>query len=535
MDKSLIHWLKNLSLSDADYFGEKVAYLAELYNHKLPVPNAFVIDSKFYDGIIHAFRTEIESALSMVSDLKSAYEASNTIKTIFSRFTITPEIQNLLLDNYKKINEHPDHENMSALTRQLVTSGRDLPFLAIRLSPTKNFPFQFESSLNVYGIEQVCEGLKSALASIFSPWAIYYRYKHNIGHFDFSVSVIVQKMVHAVKSGDMFTIDPIKNSKTDIYAQVIWGMNAGMLHNPAVFVFNKQTNVVNYVKEVNQQKYYTKNAQFGELLLETLPSNLSPSPTLSEGERKALSDLSAQVESIMNFPQYIEWAIVRNSIHILQTRPITQLFSKPLIYTDKGILINNLTSEGQATLISTNDDFQKFTTESILVTNESERELFPYLVQAKGYVCGSTGLTSPAIQICKDFSVPAIIQNNTKSIEDGQDIKFSGNSLEIIQPIQQSSEQTSSSDYGASNTTDESNSSENTYLSGSEDMHDFKHLIFQFEQLERSLTEQVSKEAQRRAAGEHTSEEDFKRSQLVSELEWQIRNLKRKLEEANQL
>jgi vacuolar-type H+-ATPase subunit I/STV1 len=64
---------------------------------------------------------------------------------------------------------------------------------------------------------------------------------------------------------------------------------------------------------------------------------------------------------------------------------------------------------------------------------------------------------------------------------------------------------------------------------------DFATIKSQFEQLERSLSENVSKEAQRRAAGEHISEEDFKRSQLVSELEWQIRNLRKKLDSSNQL
>ena len=166
-------------------------------------------------------------------------------------------------------------------------------------------------------------------------------------------------MAHAVKSGNMFTMNPIKNSKSEIYAQVIWGINNNMMTNPSVFVFDKQSRAVVEQKEVQQEHYYTKQGQFGELLAETLPSHLGQTALLSENERAALAELAAKIERVMNFPQYIEWAVERNTIQVVQTQPITNIFTKPLISSDKGVLISSLTGAGQAVLVSGKEDLSR--------------------------------------------------------------------------------------------------------------------------------------------------------------------------------
>ncbi|MBT3583243.1 hypothetical protein HN924_00450 [Candidatus Woesearchaeota archaeon] len=540
MDHSFIYWLKNLSVADSSQVGEKAAYLAELHNKQIPVPNAFVISTEFYDKVIANFRTEIEDALSSVSDLQSAYNAATKIRDILSKFSLTQESRDTLLDQYKKIPDYVEHERMSELTKQLVTSGRDLPFVAVRASPTKNMPFQFKPILNAYGIEQISDAIKKIILATFSPQAIYYRYKHNIGHFDFSIAIIVQKMAHAVKSGDMFTINPIKNSKSEIYAQAVWGINNNLMSNPSSYIFDKHAKKILDKRETEQDKYYTRNAQFGELLLEPLPDNMKNMSVLTERELTVLADLAAKVEHIMNFPQHIEWAVERNAILVIQTRPITRIFEKPLISSETGILLNSLTSSGKALHVLSKEDYSKITSESIIITSSTERNIFPYLVQSTGFVNKANGLTSPISQICRDFSIPALFQakDDFDRVAEGQEIKFNGQNCEIVQPI--APPQIAQPSYAPPFPQNHQSYSEQQqpaqsmgYATSEQD--DFATIKSQFEQLERSLSENVSKEAQRRAAGEHISEEDFKRSQLVSELEWQIRNLRKKLDSSNQL
>jgi pyruvate, water dikinase len=521
MDESYIYWLSDLSIGDAERFGEKAAYLAEIHNKKIPVPNAFVISQDYFDWVISRFRPELEEALSAVSDLQSAYSAASRVKDIFSQFSFNEAATDVLLTNYKKIPDYVEHEKMSSLTKQLVTSGRDLPFVAIRASPLKNYPFQFKPILNAYGIEQVIDGIKRMIVSAFSPQAIYYRYKQGINQLDFSMAIIVQKMAHAIRSGDMFSINPIKNDKSEIYVQAIWGINSDLLANPSSYVFNKQTRQIVEKQEIEQAKYYSKNAQFGELLLEPLPDEMRRAHLLSERELTILSDLASRIEQIMNFPQHIEWAVERNSIQILQTRPINRIFTKPLIKTDNGVLVNTFQGSGKAIIVSSKQDLQNINSSSIMITSDASREVFPYLVQSSGLITSANGLTSPASQVCRDFSIPALFQSSSLgSISSEQDVDFTGQSVDIKQPVVAEPIPQSYSDYTQSPQTP-------NYVSENSDIGSLRT---QFEHLERSLSEYVSKEAQRRATGEHISEEDFKRSQLITELEWQIRNLRRKLE-----
>jgi pyruvate, water dikinase len=525
-----IYWLSELSKEDVQTVGEKAAYLAELYNQKLPVPNAFVIGPDFFNQVISDFQSQIDQYIQEVSDLKTAYDASANIKQLLSSISFTEEIKNKLLNNYKKINEHPDHENMSALTRQLVTSGRDLPFLAVRMSLVKNYPFQFKPVLNVYGSDMLIVSIKQLIVSFFSPPAIYYRYKKNINYAEISVPILIQKMVYAVKSGDLFTLNPITNKKSELYVQAIWGINSEVFEDPSVFVFDKQTNIITSEEVSSQDNYYTKNGQFGELFLEPLPSNLKQMKLLSENDLKILLDLSQRVENIMNFPQHIEWTIDKRSVQIIQTRPITRVFEKPLIQCNNGVLIQQNNARGSAVSILSAEDLQKVRVDNIIVTSIANRTIFPYLIQSTGYVCNSKGITSPLVQFCKDFTVPAIFKaKGFESISDGQEIQFNGTSCEIVQPVQIHQP---APDYSQNldNYSSYSNDSSESNYGSTEQQSNLSNIKQQFEQLERSLTEQVSKEAQKRATGEHTSEEDHKKSQLISELEWQIRNLRRKLD-----
>jgi phosphoenolpyruvate synthase/pyruvate phosphate dikinase len=521
MDESFISWLSEVSLADANRVGEKAAHLAELHNKKLPVPNAFVIDPQFFKNIVSKYYVELEDALSQVTDLQSSYTAAKQVRAILSKFSLTSEAKDLLLANYRQINDHPDHEKMSSLTRQLVTAGRDLPFVAIRASPLEATPLLIQSVLNAYGIEQIVESIRKVIISAFSPQAIFYRHTKNKSQLDFSIAIIVQKMVHAVKSGDMFTLNPIKNSKSEIYAQVVWGINPNYLTNPSTFVFDKNTLAISESRNVQQDEYYTKNAQFGEILLEPLPVHLRQVHKLSEGERKALADLAAQVERIMNFPQYIEWVVERNTIQIVQTRPITRIFNKPLVATERGVLLNNASGSGSAVVVRGKDDLQKLQSDSIIVSSLASRDVFPYIVQSNGYITSSNSLTSPAAQYCRDFSIPGIIQvDDIDHLSDNQEVRFTGQSCEFIQPQQTL----------APNSPPQAAQSYDSSVTTSSVGAELDSIRAQFDSLARALTEQVSKEAQKRAAGEHTSEDDHRKSQLMSDLEWQVRNLKKKLD-----
>jgi len=527
-DKNII-WLKDVSKTDIESIGEKAAYLGEINKNKIPTPNAFIISTNFYKEILKEFSEQITGIVSQVSDYESATNVSNQIKERINQFVFTDELKELLLKNYKALGEPEHYKDIPEKTLNLISSGRDLPFIAVRASSTKAFPGLFKPVLNVYGIEQLVSAIRKILIEIFSTRALLFYYKNNINISDFSVAIVIQKMSNAKKCGDLFSINPIKNSKDEIYAQAIWGINNGYLDNPSISIFNKSTKQIVNEEIAKQETYITKNAQFGELISERIPEQAHSSSVLSQTELSILTDLAMKIEQIMNFPQHIEWVVERNNLQIIQTQPITRILNKPLTVQQsnaenvvaQGIPIINEYISGNALFdIQNQDDLSN----SIFITKKLENQMLSQIIKSKGVVTSSKSLTSNLVLACKEFKIPCVIgiRELNNIIKEGQNIEIKDGS--IIAML----EATSTPEYYSENTETETYSTAYSSESESKGFEDiYQYLI----KLERYITELVSAEAQKRASGEHISEEDFKKSQKLSELEWQVRSIRKKLED----
>jgi pyruvate,water dikinase len=84
---------------------------------------------------------------------------------------------------------------------------------------------QQETYLNVRGDEALITSVKKVWASLFTPRAIYYRYRHNQPQ-DTAIGVIVQRMVNAEKAGVSFTVDPARpvEGKDEILTEAAFGV-----------------------------------------------------------------------------------------------------------------------------------------------------------------------------------------------------------------------------------------------------------------------------------------------------------------------
>ena len=538
MNNKNIVWFKNISKSDTNSVGEKAAYLSELYNQKLPVPNGFVISQKFFNSIISDYHDIIDDLFTKSTDFNNAINASNQIKNIIKKFTFTEELKTLLLKNYRELEEAERYKGIPEKTLNLISPTRDLPFVAVRISTDKAFPSLFKPSLNAYGIESLMDAIKSVLINVFSPRAILYYNKHNITLANLNVSIIIQKMSSSNKSGDMFSINPIKNSKDEIYVQSMWGIKNGYLNKPSIFIFNKSTNSLTEEHLYDQETYITKNAQFGELIAEPVPENMRHAAVLSKAELMALCDIAKKIEQIMNFPQHIEWTIGRKGVQIVQTQPITRILNKPL--TTKPSTESNVISQGIPLVAKSASgriiqDIQNTdVSDNIILADELNNNMLPALIKSGGFVTSTLGLTSNAAFMCKEFDIPCIVgaTNITRAVRDNQKVEFNSDGsitsiIEQVAPVENYSSYSNNPQQQYSESETQSNELSNTSsVSGG-----FDELYQHFMRLERYITELVSHEAQKRASGENTTEEDARRAQKLSELEWQIRALRKKINE----
>src|SRR5437773_1394500 len=91
--------------------------------------------------------------------------------------------------------------------------------------PTASFAGQLETFLNVVGEAAVLDACRRCFASLFTDRAITYRDTHGVEHMKVALSVGVQQMVRADKSGAgvLFTIDTETGFPTVVLVNAGWG------------------------------------------------------------------------------------------------------------------------------------------------------------------------------------------------------------------------------------------------------------------------------------------------------------------------
>jgi len=116
------------------------------------------------------------------------------------------------------------------------------------------------------------------------------------------MAVIIQEMIFAKKGGVVFTRDIFHQRKGVLVIEAAKGLGETVvsgLVNPERVMVMKDTGVI-------------------------IERHLVNSPVLIEKEIKDLTKMAKRIERLYQSPQDIEWAIWKNKIYILQSRPITR-------------------------------------------------------------------------------------------------------------------------------------------------------------------------------------------------------------------
>lgn len=180
-----------------------------------------------------------------------------------------------------------------------------------------SFAGQFKTFLNVEK-KDVISKIYECGNIIFSKGLNRYIDHNQVSKEDIKISVIVQKMVHAEKSGVIFTSNP-----------------QGIL-NETVIVLGKGTGNNIVEDKINTTSYYynrTDNLYYYE--------KQGNSETLSSDEIEKIIDVVKKIEQVLGKNLDIEFAIKDNIIYILQARKITTLNDNMKIVLDNSNIVES--------------------------------------------------------------------------------------------------------------------------------------------------------------------------------------------------
>jgi pyruvate,water dikinase len=425
--------LEEITKEDIPLVGGKGASLGEMTSIGLPIPPAFVVTAQAYRKFL--IESDIEDTLFGrledidVEDTQDLEKASAQAKELIMNTPMLEYLKNEIKKAYQKMGK-----NVVVAVRSSATA-EDLP--------GASFAGQQETFLNIMGIEDLLEAVQKCWASLFTARAIYYRSRQGFQDRQVNIAVVVQQMIPSEKAGVMFTSHPVTGEPETI-VEGSWGLGEAIVSgsvSPDKYVFDqRRAKVVDQV--IGTKKIaIIPDGKKGTREVE-LPQEKQDVSALSEEEVKKLAEFGRIAEEHYGSPQDIEWAIVKDRIYILQSRPITTIKGK--IPSKKERIENEASVEGRiliqgqgaspgiaggkTVLVVSMKDVAKVQEGDIMVTKMTNPDMVPAMRKVAGIVTDEGGMTCHAAIVSRELGTPAVVgtKKATSVLKEGQLVTIDG-------------------------------------------------------------------------------------------------------------
>jgi pyruvate, water dikinase len=271
MNKNIL-WFTEEACKDVRLAGGKGASLANMTAKGLPVPPGFVIPAYVLEQSVDAGQLrelvqaqDAEGAQALVRQSRPPYE--------------------VIISYYKRLG--------GKVAVRSSACAED--------SETASYAGQQETYLNVTGGDDVCRRVVDCWASFFSERALFYRARKG-SLSDLRMAVVVQKMLAPIKSGVIFTADPVRRRLDRMVIESVFGLGEQVVSG-----------------EVTPDHYMVDRE--GNIKREHIVNKR----VLEPEEIRQLVELGRKLEEYFGKPQDIEWGMENGNIYLLQSRPVTTL------------------------------------------------------------------------------------------------------------------------------------------------------------------------------------------------------------------
>lgn len=432
----LIVWFDEVDKNDVGLVGGKGANLGEMVRNHFPVPYGFIVTARAYFAFIkeNNLETKIRHILNAteISDTDSLAKASQSIKKLITYANMSETLVREIFAAYKKL---------SGVLKDALVAVRSSA--TAEDLPTASFAGQQETYLNVQGEANLLLKIKQAWASLFEARAIFYRDEKKFDHFKVGIAIPVQKMVESETSGVMFTVDPVTQDKNKLIIEAIYGLGELIVQGaetPDHYEIDKKAKKIlakTIARQQNMlQKIGTKNKEI------RVSKKESQKQKITDDQIRHLAELGIKLEKHYYFPQDIEWAIEKNKIYIVQTRPITTLSGKSkkqsqTITHAEVLLHGDPASPGLASgpvkILHSAKEIHKVISGDVLVAPQTNPDFVPAMKKAVAIITDFGGRTSHAAIVSREIGIPAVVgsKNATKLLKDGMIVSVNGTTGEI--------------------------------------------------------------------------------------------------------
>jgi phosphohistidine swiveling domain-containing protein len=295
--------------------GKKAASLITLHKLGLNVPDGAVIPGNSLEQHLNRYNIngEIQRLDSQSKDRDKLFESARRIQTKILETTLSNELLNEL-ESF--VSHHPDWH------------------YAVRSSATKedlintSFAGMYDSYLNVQGISALVENVKSCWASLYNRRVLEYCINNQIPISQLGMSVIIQRMIPATKSGVLFSVNPLTANDKEMLIEACWGLGESLVSGritPNSYLFNWYESQSKTIETGLQTQALIPTSEHPFTRWQALEAQEAMQPVLNNSELRELGQQALKVQQHYGFPVDIEWTFSDGVFHFVQTRPITSI------------------------------------------------------------------------------------------------------------------------------------------------------------------------------------------------------------------
>jgi pyruvate,water dikinase len=283
--------------TDIGVVGGKGANLGELSRLEgIRVPDGFCVSTEAFKRVMGAAPAIGDLldrlALLKAEDREAIRELAAAIRGVIEGIAIPEDVQEAITRFLARLGEQEAYAVRSSATAE------DLP--------AASFAGQQDTYLNVIGKPAILRHISRCWASLFTERAVAYRLQHGFDHRKVHMAVVVQKMLLPQAAGILFTADPVTANRKVVSIEAGFGLGEALVSGL-----------------VNADGYKVRDGQVIE------KAERQDRQVLTDAQIVRLARLGRQIEGHFGQPQDIEWCLVEDEFHFVQSRPITTLYPIP--------------------------------------------------------------------------------------------------------------------------------------------------------------------------------------------------------------
>ena len=317
-------WYRDIEKGGFPLLGQKSRAIAILHANEFSVPHGFIVPVKFFNRFLEKSGIKDNIAILMKNispdDADGIQARANEVQRLIMSTEVSQELRGPIIEAYKSldIDEKKVKDILRATARDVLVAVRSDPMPHYNDPSVRDVHMTF---LNIKGEKMLLRTIQACWASLYMAKAVEYRAKKGLSQVFCSMSVVIQRMMPARKSGILLTTNP-----TNKYSSVIEAC-MGTMRNPegkkaemSKYIVNTQImDVTN--DDIKRQEvrfvYDEDDSTYLEEDIRLLP-NKKP---IENSEVIELAKLGKKIEDVFGRPQEVEW-IYYNKFYFMNSRPL---------------------------------------------------------------------------------------------------------------------------------------------------------------------------------------------------------------------